>query len=175
MALPVRFAFLDSPLPLAIAHRGGAREGIENTMAAFAEAVALGYRYVETDVHVTADHKVVAFHDRTLRRVAGVAGRVEDLTWGQVAALTLPHGQRVPLLAEILATWPQLRVNIDVKADSAVAPVVGVIRRAGALDRVCLGAFCDRRVAALRHALGPGLCTSMGPWEAVRLTLVACH
>ena len=64
-------------------------------------------------------------------------------------------------------------MNIDVKADSAVAPVVGVLRRAGALDRVCLGAFCDRRVGALRHALGPDLCTSMGPWEAVQLKLGA--
>ena len=58
-----RHPFLDGSTPVAIAHRGGAEEAPENTLEAFGAAVALGYRYLETDAHVSRDGIVVAFHD----------------------------------------------------------------------------------------------------------------
>jgi glycerophosphoryl diester phosphodiesterase len=169
-----RFPFLDWPGPLAFAHRGahgaGSRGGAgENTMAAFEEAVAMGYRYVETDAHATADGVLVAFHDDHLDRVTDRAGAIGDLPWAEVKAARVGDGHGVPLLEDLLTAWPDVRINIDPKHDAAVEPLVELVRRTGTLDRVCFGAFSDRRLERLRELLGPGTCTSMGPRQVSRL------
>ena len=164
--------YLDHPGPLAIAHRGGAGDEPENTMPAFARAVDLGYRYVETDVHVTADGVLVAFHDERLDRVTDREGLIRELPWREVSAARVDGREPIPRLDDLLGTWPDLRVNIDPKHDSAAAPLAAAaIRRTGSIDRVCVGAFSDRRLAGIRRDLGPRLCTSPGPAGVARLRL----
>ena len=165
--------FLDHPGPLAFAHRGGAGDWPENTMPAFEHAVSLGYRHVETDVHVTADGVLLAFHDDCLDRVTDRTGAIADLPWREVAAARVDGREPIPTLEELLGTWPDLRVNIDPKADASVDPLVDVIERTGSLDRVCIGSFSDRRIERSRRRLGPRLCTSPGPRGVARLRLGA--
>ena len=76
--------YLDHPGPIPFAHRGGAEVHPENTMEAFAAAVDLGYRYLETDVHVTTDGVLIAFHDDRLDRVTDRQGLVAELSWPEV-------------------------------------------------------------------------------------------
>ena len=57
--------YLDWPGPIPFAHRGGTSEHPENTLPAFRHAVELGFRYLETDVHLSADGVLVAFTTRT--------------------------------------------------------------------------------------------------------------
>jgi len=170
-------AFLDDEPPIAVAHRGGAigapENYPENTMVAFERAVGLGYRYLETDVHATADGELVALHDDVLDRVADRTGAVADLPWREVAAARIAGTEPVPLLADVLGAWPGVRLIVDAKSDRSVAPLVEVIRRAGAMDRVCVGSFSTRRLARVRALAGPGLATSMGPSEVLRLRLAA--
>jgi glycerophosphoryl diester phosphodiesterase len=165
--------FLDWPGPLAIAHRGGASEEPENTMPAFARAVALGYRYVETDVHLTADGVLVAFHDDRLDRVTDGTGAIAELPWSVVRAARVDGREPIPLLEDLLGEWPDLRVNIDPKHDAAAEPLADLLVRTGAVDRVCVGAFSDKRIARVAtrvEAAGGGpLCTSMGPRQVARL------
>lgn len=167
------FAYLDSPIPLAFAHRGGAADGLENTMTAFARAVSAGYRYLETDVHATADGALVAFHDPWLNRLTDRSGRIGALPWEQVRKAKIGGVERIPLLEELLTAWPSLRVNIDIKADAAVDPLVEVIRRTNAIDRVSVGSFSDARLVRVRAALGPRLCSSLGPRGVLRLRSAA--
>ncbi len=164
--------YLDGNAPRAFAHRGwhtGDLAGFENTAAAFAEAVAQGYRYLETDVHVTADGKLLAFHDHFLDRVTDAKGRIAALDWDQVKKARIGGREPIPLFEDLLGDFPEARFNIDPKSDRAVGPLVDALRRTNALDRVCIGAFSDRRLQAVRAALGPATATSLGPRQVVGL------
>ena len=141
-------------------------------MAAFEAAVRLGYRYLETDVHVTADGVLVAFHDDTLDRASDGTGRISELPWAEVSRARV-DGEPIPLLEDLLAAFPGARVNIDPKKDSAVEPLAEVIRRTGAVDRLCVGSFSDRRLARIRRLVGRRLCTSLGPGGVARLRLAS--
>lgn len=169
MAPNAAFPFLDWPGPIPFAHRGGASEVPENTMPAFEHAVGLGYRYVETDVHVTADGELLAFHDDRLDRVTDHTGIVAELPWARVRTALVDGREPIARFEDLLGTWPELRINVDPKHDGAVEPLAEAILRTDAVDRVCVGAFSDKRIARLQERVGSALCTSMGPRQVARL------
>ena len=166
------FAFLDAGLEqpgsvLAFAHRGGARHpdlvGLENTVAAFAHATALGYRYLETDVHTTREGVLVALHDSVLDRVAGTPGSVAELTKAELVDLRIGGREAVPTMAELLERFPTSCFNIDLKADASVVALADLLRATGSEDRVCVGSFSERRLTRFRRLAGPRVATSRGP------------
>jgi glycerophosphoryl diester phosphodiesterase len=142
-------------------------------MTAFEGAARLGYRYMETDVHATSDGVLVAFHDDQLDRVTDRSGKIAELPWAEVRLARVAGGGTIPLLEDLFALGPDIRVNIDVKAEPVIAPLTALLQRMNAVERVCVAGFSDKRVAAMRRALGPELCTSMGPLDTVRLRLAS--
>jgi glycerophosphoryl diester phosphodiesterase len=154
---------------------------------AFEIAVELGYSYLETDAHITRDGVLVAFHDDRLDRVTDRKGAIDELAIADVEAADAGYtfspdggcsfpfrgqGIRVPRLEDVLARWPDVRLNIDPKADACVEPLAALLDRLKAWDRVCIGSFSDRRLRRIRE-LGRGrACTSMGP-HAVALARIA--
>jgi glycerophosphoryl diester phosphodiesterase len=142
---------------------------VENTAATFRRAHALGFRYFETDVHATRDHVLVASHDASLSRVGGYRVRVSDLTAADLPGLPV-GGEPLPRLVDLLTAFPDVRFNIDPKADAAVRPLVDLLAHEDVLDRVCVASFSDRRLRWVRAALGQAVCTAAGPRELAAAT-----
>jgi glycerophosphoryl diester phosphodiesterase len=180
--------FLDQRGPIAFAHRGGAGEAPENTLAAFELAVALGYGYLETDAHITRDGVLVGFHDDRLDRVTNYTGVIAELpiakvevadagyTFSPDGGTSFPfrdRGIRVPRLEEIIMRWPDVRINIDPKSDACVEPLAALLQRLGAWGRVCTGSFSDRRLRWIRRLSRGRACTSMGPLAVTIARLAA--
>lgn len=158
--------YLSGPYPRAFAHRGWHLDelaGMENSLAAMVRARAEGFRYLETDVHATADGVVVVHHDASLDRTTDGRGVIERLPWSVVGAARVAGREPVCRLDALLEELPDALLNVDVKSDAAVVPVVETLKRCGAFGRVCLASFSEARLARLRRLAGSGLLTSMGP------------
>jgi glycerophosphoryl diester phosphodiesterase len=149
--------FFDGPLPRVFAHRGFAAPGgavVENTLPAFAAALALGATHIETDVHASNDGVVIISHDPDLSRLTGSSDRVSSRSLAELRQLELGPGATFSSLAEALDTFPHAFFNIDIKSADAVAPTVAAVRAVGAADRVLVTSFSEaRRLGAVR-ALG---------------------
>jgi glycerophosphoryl diester phosphodiesterase len=113
------------------------------------------------------------FHDDRLDRLTGQRGRIGALRWADLAAVRVGGAALIPRLEEALDAWPEVRFNVDVKADAGVDPTVGAVRRVGARDRVLFASFSDARLARLRAAAGPGTATSLGVRGVARLRVAA--
>jgi glycerophosphoryl diester phosphodiesterase len=162
------YAFFDVPFA-AYAHRGGATYEPnlhrENSMHAFKEAVALGYSYLETDVHATRDGVLLAFHDRVLDRVTDHKGAIADLSYAEISEARIHGIDPIPRLSELLAEFPDVRFNVDAKSPAAVALLAEAIAEFDAYDRVCVCSFGIRRLYELRRRLGwrvPSAASALG-------------
>ncbi len=138
-------------------------------MAAFSDAVGMGYRYLETDVHATIDGVLVAFHDDHLDHLTDRRGRIAELAWSEVREARVGGLEPIVAFADLLATFPAARINVDLKHDAAIPALVRLMRDPDVAERVCVGSFSDRRVAEIRDALGPAACTALAPWEVAAL------
>ncbi|MEV7133703.1 glycerophosphodiester phosphodiesterase [Arthrobacter sp. NPDC093128] len=145
-----------------MAHRGYSPDGLENSMAAFRSAVELGYRYLETDVHTTADGVLLVFHDLSLDRVTDGTGRISRLPAGTVAQARIGGVEPIPLFRELVSAFPGVRLNLDVKDWSSVASLAAAIEQYGVHDQVLIASFSDRRRRAVIRLLSRPVAGSAG-------------
>lgn len=151
------YAYFDAPF-LPFAHRGGATYPPnlhrENSAYAFGQAVSLGYRHLETDVHATADGVLLAFHDSHLDRVTDRQGLIAELPYAQVSKALIGGQDPIPKLVDLFTQFPAACFNIDAKSDAAVDPLADAIAEYEAYDRVCVSSFDSQRLHRLRRRLG---------------------
>ncbi|TNC23503.1 glycerophosphodiester phosphodiesterase [Amycolatopsis alkalitolerans] len=164
--MPSPHPYLAGAFPRAFAHRGwhlDELDDMENSLSSFRRAVAEGFQYIETDVHATSDGVVVVHHDASLDRTTDGHGAIAAQPWSAVKHAKIRGREQVARLEDVLEELPEARLNIDVKANSAIVPFLKVIERVGAYERVAAAAFSETRLARIRRLAGPKLLTSMGP------------
>ena len=172
--------------PIAIAHRGSRTLWPENTMLAFQGAIDLGYRYLETDLHLTADGVLVCLHDDTLDRTTDGTGKVWQRHLADLQKLDagfrfdsmhhFPHrgtGITIPTFEELVTAFPEAVITLDLKQRGLEAPVAAAIERFQLWDRVIVGSFSDRRLRRFRNLAGNRVATSAGPLETLRFVMSA--
>ena len=166
------FPFLDAGRDeggvLAFAHRGGAHHpdlaGLENTLAAFDHAVKLGYRYLETDVHLTRDGVLLAFHDDRPRP----GHRPDRLDRRHVVRRPGRRPDRRPRgdPADGRPARPLPRAPASTSTSSPTSPwpaLADLVERTSAHDRVCIGSFSEARLRRFRRLVSRPVATSFGP------------
>lgn len=156
---------------LAFAHRGGSFhpeiEGLENTLAAFQHAWDLGYDYLETDVHLTRDGVLLAFHDDVLDRVSDTSGAVLELDLADVRRARIGGREEIPTFAALLDAFPGARFNVDIKADGAIAPLAELATSEELAGRMLVGSFSVRRTRLFRRLTGGRVPTAAHPLEVL--------
>lgn len=157
------YPYFDEQFAL-MAHRGGYLDEDdaprENSLYAFGRAVEAGYRYLETDVHATSDGHLVAFHDQVLDRVTDASGTLAAMSFRQVREARIGGIDQIPTLDEVLESFPVARLNIDIKAPGAIAPLVRTLQRHQAQDRVCVSSFSWLRLHRFRKLM-PSVATGL--------------
>lgn len=164
-------SYLPAGRVLAFAHRGGAThpdiDGLENTLVAFQHAWDLGYDYLETDVHVTKDGTLLAFHDDVLDRVSDGSGTVADLTLAEVRRVRIAGREPIPTFGELVEAFPQARFNIDIKSERAADALARFVAAHRLGDRVLVGSFSIKRIREFRRRTPALVPTAAHPWEIV--------
>jgi glycerophosphoryl diester phosphodiesterase len=160
--------------PILIAHRGGAAEAPENTMAAFRHAIEIGIRFVELDVQMSRDSELIVMHDETVDRTTNGTGAIHEMTFEELRRLDAGSwfapqfaGEKIPTLHEVLnlCTDAKVGVVIELKApdinmglEEKVASLIAEMRPRGAENIWCISFYHEaiRRMRQLDPALPLG-------------------
>ncbi len=164
---------------LAIAHRGSRVLWPENTLIAFRGAVELGFRWLETDLHLTSDGRLICFHDDTADRTTDGSGPVASMKWEEISALDAgfrhaprqgfpfrEQGVRVPAFDELVSEFPHVNLVVDLKQDGIEEALAFEIARLGIEGRLIVGSFSDQRLVRFREITEGRVRTSTGSAES---------
>ena len=172
--------------PIAFSHRGGRLRWPENTMLAFRNSAELGYRYFETDLHLSADGVLMVFHDDTLDRTTDGSGPVDGYTAAELKAFDAAfrfgsdrgwpfrgQGVTIPTLEELVTALPDASFTLELKQAGLAGPLVTFIERHDLWDRVMVGGYADEWMRELRRLSGGRVPTSSPRHETLLFWLIS--
>ncbi len=156
--------------PLAIAHRGASAREVENSLAAFRSARALGADAVEIDVRATADGILVVHHDESIG-----SHRIADRAFRDIALLQLANGESIPTLDQALdAMLPDMMAFVEIKAldpryDEKLIAAFDARPGGGRLAVHSFDHRIVRRLVQRRPDLGSGILSASYPIDPLRM------
>ena len=136
-----------------IAHRGGTEVAFENTFEAFADAYALGYRWLETDVQISKDGVLYAMHDYNLKRVVGININIDQLNSEDLDQILIKGKYRIPKIDSLLQKFHDVTFNLDAKNIKAAKALVNLLNRNKSFCNLCLGSFSHNTMNYMRKFL----------------------
>ena len=157
---------------LAIAHRGASGYAPENTFASFRRAIALGAGFIETDLQLSRDARLVAIHDATVNRTTNGQGAVHDMTLAELRRLDAGSwfgsefaGERIPTIEEILefANKHDVVFYLEMKPSGSWGgkhALISALRESGEIARTVVISFDDAILAGVRK-IEPTLMTGL--------------
>ena len=184
MAMPIRKRFLSVGRPLAFAHRGGAAAWPENTLVAFQGAVQARCDAIETDLRLTRDGALVAFHDDRVDRTTDGHGLLAEFTLQELQHLDAAHrfspdgqsfplrgqGISIPTFDDAVGAAPDIYWNVELKGrDPHIADRLWrTVERRKLHDCIVVAAHFDPLVQRFRRLSGGRVATAAGYREATR-------
>ena len=160
----------DTDQILDIAHRGGNEIAPEATIEAFRTALEVGADVLEFDVRTTSDGILVVIHDDRVDRTTNGSGYVNELTLAEIQELdagynytqdggaTYPYrgqGLVVPQLDEVLAAFPGVPVNVEIKSSVALSDIPALaesLRAYNRANKALVASFSQDHISAFREA-----------------------
>ena len=151
---------------IVVAHRGGAALGPENSLGCIAKGIEAGAKWIEVDVHLSADGEIVVCHDTSVDRTTDGSGYISETGYTQLRRLRLKDGdgnltdEHLPTLDEVLDLIEgKAGLLLEIKHSRHSRPgieqaCVDCIRRHGASDRVVIQSFDDEVLEEV-HRLAP--------------------
>ena len=130
---------------IGLSHRGNSKKFIENSFEAFNSVVQMGFKYIETDLRMTLDKEVIAFHDQDLKRLFNLDLQVKDLTFNEIDNLFKEKNCSLLTLEDILKKFPEIHFNIDLKVEEVIQDCIKVVADFNAFNRVCFASFHSSR------------------------------
>lgn len=140
---------------IVVAHRGGAALGPENSLECMKRSMAVGVKWIEIDVHLSADGEIVVCHDPSVNRTTDGEGYISEMQWNELRSLHLKDAegnvtdQHLPTLDEVLDLISgRARLLLEIKYSRHSLPgieqaCIECIRRHGAEDDVVIQSFDD--------------------------------
>jgi glycerophosphoryl diester phosphodiesterase len=153
-----------------LAHRGLVSEFVpENTLSAFADALAAGADIIETDIQASADGVAFIFHDENLKRLAKKDKRFSECSSQEILDTDIGFGKRIPTLEQALLAFPRVQFNLDLKSEAAIEPTIAVIEKLQAHSNVLISSFSEQRRLKALSLLSKPVRSSAGTAKVIKL------